>query len=191
LIVAGEIPPLVLAMPSDGLWGEGSGYGPHSGRDFARWIVDDVPEIARLAGSGVTAASPQFLAGLSMGGFGALRLAARYPREFRGASGHSCVTDLRQLAGHITPPYAVPPVAGADRSVLATMLQRRTELPPFRFDCGTADELLPENRRLHAELLAAGIPHEYQEFPGGHHWPYWERHLADTLRFFARILPRG
>jgi len=33
-----------------------------------------------------------------------------------------------------------------------------------------------------------GIPHEYEEFPGGHTWDYWERHLQDTLRFFARSL---
>ena len=43
LIAAGEIPPLVLAMPSDGLWGDGSGYVRHAQQDFERWIVDEVP----------------------------------------------------------------------------------------------------------------------------------------------------
>jgi enterochelin esterase-like enzyme len=39
---------------------------------------------------------------------------------------------------------------------------------------------------LHQQLTEHGIAHEYEEFPGGHEWPYWERHLADSLSFFAR-----
>lgn len=48
--------------------------------------------------------------------------------------------------------------------------------------------LIEPNRALHAGLIAAGIAHTYEEFPGGHEWPYWEAHLAATLRFFARQL---
>src|SRR3546814_9304706 len=44
LIDEDTIPPLVLAMPSDGLWGDGSGYVPHRTRDFERWIVEEVPD---------------------------------------------------------------------------------------------------------------------------------------------------
>jgi putative tributyrin esterase len=75
LIDSGAIPPLVLAMPSDGLWGDGSGYVAHAEQDFERWIVDEVPAAARAACSACSEASPLFIAGLSMGGFGALRLA--------------------------------------------------------------------------------------------------------------------
>src|SRR3546814_20442143 len=39
LIDEDTIPPLVLAMPSDGLWGDGSGYVPHRTRDFERWKI--------------------------------------------------------------------------------------------------------------------------------------------------------
>ena len=58
----------------------------------------------------------------------------------------------------------------------------------MRFDCGTEDSLLEANRELHFCLQAAGVPHEYSEFPGGHTWDYWERHLEDSLRFFAKHL---
>src|SRR5215469_2791590 len=69
LIQAGEIPPLILAMPSDGLWGDGSGYLPHSTADFERWIVEEVPDAVRQAVPGVLGSSPLFINGLSMGGF--------------------------------------------------------------------------------------------------------------------------
>ncbi len=39
--------------------------------------------------------------------------------------------------------------------------------------------------KLHAQLLAAGIPHEYEEFEGSHEWAYWEEHLEDSLLFFG------
>jgi enterochelin esterase-like enzyme len=48
--------------------------------------------------------------------------------------------------------------------------------------------LIDANRRLHAELQAAGIAHEYAEYGGGHGWDYWSAHLEDTLRFFGTTL---
>ena len=44
LIQRGEIQPMVVAMPSDGLWGDGSAYFSHHRKKFDQWIVDDVPK---------------------------------------------------------------------------------------------------------------------------------------------------
>lgn len=190
LIASGKIPPLVLAMPSDGLEGQGSGYVPYvdGSRNFERWIVDDVPETVRLAESCVDLRSPCFIAGLSMGGFGALRLAGAYPKRFHAVSAHSSVTHFDQLKRFVAQPLARAGVDQKHQSVLETFLRNRQHLSPIRFDCGTEDGLLPYNRDLHHALVSAGIPHIYQEFPGGHDWAYWEAHLEDTLRFFASTL---
>ena len=66
------------------------------------------------------------------------------------------------------------------------MRRNRALLPPFRFDCGVDDPLLQSNRQLHHALQLDGIEHEYDEFAGGHEWPYWTRHFEDTLRFVDR-----
>ena len=187
LVVAGEIPPMVLAMPSDGLWGDGSGYLRHPQQDFERWIVEEVPLAAMEAVPSVTAHSPRFISGLSMGGFGALRLAAKYPTRFRGAGGHSSMTHFEQHNQFVREPLAAYGCLPEDHSVFETMLRNRASLPPIRFDCGTEDPLLGANRELHAQLQVAGIPHLYEEFPGGHEWPYWERHLSDMLRYFGKL----
>ena len=50
-------------MPSDGLWGDGSGYVPHADADYERWIVDEVPAAAALADERVTDRSPLFIGG--------------------------------------------------------------------------------------------------------------------------------
>lgn len=188
LIDAGAIPPLVLAMPSDGLWGDGSGYVPHRGQDFERWIVDEVPTAAALAAPAVTKQSPVFLSGLSMGGYGTLRLGARHAAKFWALSAHSALTRFEQMRDFVAD--AVPDFDGGaeDLAAVDALIRARDVLPPLRFDCGTADRLLPANRELHAALLAAGVPHTYEEFPGGHEWSYWEYHLRDTLCFFAATL---
>jgi enterochelin esterase-like enzyme len=122
-----------------------------------------------------------------MGGFGALRLAAKYPARFQGAGGHSSMTHFDHHNQFVVEPlaaYACPP---EDRSVFETMLRNPASLPPVRFDCGTEDPLLGANRELHTQLEAAGIAHQYAEFPGGHEWQYWEMHLTDMLRFFGKL----
>lgn len=188
LIARQEIPPLVLAMPSDGLWGDGSGYLPHHTADFERWIVEEVPAAARAAVPALSQASPLFINGLSMGGFGALRLAAKYPERFRAAGGHSSITHLDQFKLVVEEPLELYDCPKEDQSVLQAMLQNRECLPALRIDCGSEDKLIEYNRQLNRELKQAGIRHIYEEFPGGHSWPYWETHLADMLKFFAQRL---
>lgn len=191
LIAAGEIPPLVLAMPSDGLWGDGSGYVRHPTQDFERWIVDEVPAAAQEACAAVGAASPLCIAGLSMGGFGALRLAARHPRRFLAAAGLSSITNVEQLDPLLAESRAGWAGADVDRSLLAALRAAPGPLPRLHFDCGRADGLLAANRELHAALDAAGIDHAYAEHEGGHDWAYWSRHLEDALRFFGAALQGG
>jgi S-formylglutathione hydrolase FrmB len=188
LIADGEIPPMALAMPSDGLWGDGSGYIPHQNQNFEAWIASDVPAAVERAFPMVSG-GPIFLAGLSMGGYGALRLGAKFGRSrFRAVSGLSSATRLSALWEFVTETReqwtGVPP----EIAVLDAILQNRQNLPSLRFDCGSEDVLIEENRALHRQLLAAGIAHVYQENGGGHNWEYWERHLPDTLRFFAKFV---
>src|SRR6266446_2578975 len=89
LITEGAIRPMALVMPSDGLWGDGSAYCAHEDIDFEKWIAQDVPLAARqLLSDELREHTPLFISGLSMGGFGALRIGAKYGREvFSGISG--------------------------------------------------------------------------------------------------------
>jgi S-formylglutathione hydrolase FrmB len=185
LMADGEIPPMMLAMPSDGLFGDGSGYLRHADADYATWIVEEVPQAVAEAGlCGDT--EGRFITGLSMGGYGALRLGALHPERFRAFSGMSSVTEFSNMerfvaaSGHEYRLAPQPPLSLAE-----CLVQQREVLRPFRFDCGSEDILVLENRALHQRFVAEGIPHDYTEHPGRHDWPYWQQHLADQLRFFA------
>lgn len=186
LIKSGELPPMILAMPSDGLWGDGSAYLPHQGYNFEKWIVDDVPAAVIENIAGAKKDSPLFIAGQSMGGFGALRIGAKYGQRFKAISGLSSITSLLQIKLFAEEPlkyYAQDIIA--DEDVLATFKLYRSQLPPVRFDCGSNDLLIKYNRELHKRLDAEGIPHIYEENPGGHEWSYWSKYIITTLKFFA------
>lgn len=185
MIDAGEIPPMLIAMPSDGLMFDGSAYLPHNDRNFEAWIVDDVPDAVSEAGLPIDAKSLRFIAGLSMGGYGALRIGAAYPDRYRAFAGHSSITDFPQMKLFVEEDLEAYGPPTTERSVLQTLIQNGDKLPPFRFDCGVDDELIEPNRELHRGLKENGIAHEYEEHPGEHGWPYWIKHIEDTLRFFA------
>lgn len=189
MVETGQLPPLVLAMPSDGLWGDGSGYIKHgTGEDYERWIMDEVPAAAAEATDGITSGAPLFLSGLSMGGYGALRLGAKHGARVAGISAHSSATHSDDLDLFTDEDLSLCGTDPSETSTLDVIRAHRAVLPPLRFDCGTSDVLLPQNRTLHAALVSEGIAHTYEEFPGGHDWTYWQTHLVDSLRFFAGIL---
>lgn len=190
LIAEGALPPVALVMPSDGLWGDGTGYVAHAGQDFERWILDEVPALATQLIAGCTPRSPLLVAGLSMGGFGALRLAGKHPHRIAAAAAHSAVTDVAQLDGMIEEGRAGWSDACADRTVLGALAHAPGPLPPIRFDCGRDDPLSVANFALHQSLQDAGIAHEYAQRDGDHDWDYWTLALEDTLRFFGTVLRR-
>jgi enterochelin esterase-like enzyme len=186
LISEGSLPPMMLAMPSDGLFGDGSGYVPHTDADYEKWIIEDVVGCIREVFPFISVTSKLFIAGLSMGGFGALRLGAKYADRFCAVSAHSSLTHLDQLE-RLVKASLTDNIGLSEEtvSVFYWLKQNREILPPVRFDCGIYDELIEENRELHRNLQTSDIMHQYFEFSGGHTWDYWQEHLKDTLLFFA------
>ena len=189
MIAAGEIKPLAIAMPSDGLWCEGSGYLPHKLADYEAWIVEDVPDAVVENCPAVTVQSKRFIAGLSMGGYGALRLGAKHADRYSAISGHSSITDFQQLEKFVVEPLDAYTLADSEGLSAAYWMEKNAAtLPPLRFDCGADDVLIEENRQLHNELNESGITHEYEEFAGEHSWDYWIEHLRNTLRFVSQYV---
>jgi len=182
----GALPPMVLAMPSDGLHGDGSGYVPHASENSEAWIIDEVPQAIAEVVPECSAAAPCAIAGLSMGGFAALRLAAKYPARFVAAIGHSSITSTDQMDALIEESRAEWSVSPVDQSIVQAVKLSEGLLPALHFDCGLEDPYLRENRALHNALIEAGISHAYAEYPGGHDWAYWAMRLPDSLRCAAQ-----
>ncbi len=187
MINEGLIKPMIIAMPSDGLWGDGSAYIPHSGFNFEKWISEDVVEAVIENIDSASAISSLFIAGLSMGGYGALRLGSKYPRKYKAISGHSSMTNSNQMNLFVEEETNYVQSASDDQDIFELMYQNRDILPRIRFDCGKDDVLISHNRSLHEKLKKVKIEHIYKENEGAHEWTYWQKHIKDTLIFFNNL----
>jgi S-formylglutathione hydrolase FrmB len=147
------------------------------------------------------------IAGLSMGGYGALKFGIKYPQQFifvgsmSGALGAPTWTeaDLKGLAAiwrTLQPVYGAensPTRAANDLNKLYRDLaaDKIASLPFIYLDCGTEDPLLQINRSFADILVARKIPHEYRELPGGHTWTYWDAQVQEILRIAAKRFPKS
>ena len=131
---------------------------------------------------------PWAIGGLSMGGYGSLRLGLKYPDRFASIWAHSSKTDWKNSDldySMVADPGAVDLVALAERA------NARDDKPVLSLDCGVDDYLIEENRAFHAALDAMGYEHHYAEHPGAHEWDYWDLHVQDALEQHARVLGVG
>ena len=184
LIDEKRVNPMVLAMPSDGLFGDGSAYIPHKTENYEQWIVQDVIAAVKKKNEVLDDHSPIYIAGLSMGGYGALRLGAKYPNLFSGFSGLSSITHFDQMSLFLENMDELKEKALIQDGVLEWMIANKKHLPPFRFDCGIEDLLIEPNRFLHRTLIKYNIPHIYEENEGKHEWEYWIKNIEQSLLFF-------
>jgi putative tributyrin esterase len=138
--------------------------------------------------------SGRVIGGLSMGGYGALKLALKFPNMFCSvvshsgglAAGHKPLRD--DLAPEMHLIYGENPTGGKDDLWAIAERADKSNLPAIRIDCGIDDFLIEDNRAFHQHLSKLGIPHEYEEFPGEHNWDFWDTHVQEAIRFHARAL---
>ena len=184
LIKNKTIKPAIIAMPSDGLWGDGSAYFSHHQKNFDDWIVKDVITAIKENIPQAKNSTSICIGGLSMGGYGALSLGARFPEKFKAISAHSAITKLEQMQNFVEEPIKEYYKEAKFRNVFDIILKNKSTLPPLRFDCGKKDILINHNRELNIKLIENGVNHTYEEFNGKHEWPYWIKYVKRTLLFF-------
>jgi putative tributyrin esterase len=191
LIDQGAIRPMVIAAPSDGLCGNGSGYLPYPDANYESWVAEDVVGCIRRVFACVGPSGPTFIAGLSMGGYGALRLGMKYASSFHAISAHSSITQIHQFDQFVNHSMHEELLDPEEPDLLHWARIHLDSVPTLRFDCGYDDSLFAANLQLHHDLQSLGIEHEFTAFPGAHTWDYWRAHLTETLLFFEKSLQRS
>ncbi len=202
-----KIPPMIIVMPDGGVsWYINNNDGSVRYEDF--FIKEFMPYIEskyRIR------AEKQYrgIAGLSMGGFGALNHALTHPDLF-----NSCVafssgvrTDEEMLAldqsrwdGMEGPVYGAG-LKGQARltdhykannpiHIMQTGDVQKIKSVRFYLDCGDDDFLYKGNSTMHILMRDREIPHEYRVREGGHSWGYWRTGLIDGLAFIGQSFHR-
>jgi putative tributyrin esterase len=162
-------------------------------------LIPDVQQRYRT----IEARDGRAIAGLSMGGYGAIKFGLKSPQTFAfaasmsGAFGMTRFTDEQVPASWRESLKLFGPAGSQTRkandlfeligNVPASQI---TSLPYFYFDCGTEDSplIFPYNRQLADMMVDRKIPHEYRELPGDHSWAYWDRQVQEILRLAGQKL---
>jgi len=183
-------------------------YDDYITYDVVRWVDRTFRTLADRRHRGI--------AGLSMGGYGAISLALAYPQLFSAAASHSGV--IAPPVGMLPRPAPADridiealrasygenrwkiwqPVFGKDsaswtardpRHLAARLAARHPDLmPALMVYCGTEDPYLVESRAFREALQRLGIPLDYAEYTGSHSWDYWRRHSPSSAAWLATRL---
>jgi enterochelin esterase-like enzyme len=201
-IAAGIIPPMIIIMPNgDSSWYINSYDGKEKYEDFfVKEFMPSIEKTYRIKAEKKYRA----VAGLSMGGYGTLILALKYPELFAAAAPLSAaVFDDDAMVGMADKNYEATfgqlygrGLKGKDRlnkawydnAVLKMVEIKSTDdLKKVRYwiDCGDDDFLTKGNCLLHILLADKKVPHEYRVRDGAHSWTYWRTGITDALQFIG------
>jgi putative tributyrin esterase len=168
-----------------------------------RELIPDVQQRYRT----IEARYGRAIAGLSMGGYGAIKFGLKSPATFIFAaslSGAFGVTRFTEQDGNplwatsvtaLGPPGSETRKANDLYELIAKLSPGQiSSLPHFYFDCGTEDwaRHFSANRQLSELMYEKKIAHEYRELPGDHSWSYWDRQIREVLEIASQKmrLPR-
>lgn len=192
-----KIGDLVMVMPDAGRsFYINSRDGKELYEDF--FVKEFVPAMESRYRAGGSR-SARATAGVSMGGYGALRFALKYPRMFTSVAVHSPAifedlpADASALFGRNFRAFGDPADNAYWKQNTPLALARSgTGLAQLKiyFDCGLQDDFGFDagTRILHDVLLKRNIPHEFHLYPGGHTWQYVAEHFGESLAFLSRAL---
>lgn len=176
-----------------------------SGYRYFTHIAQEVPSLARQFFGLSDRRQDNFVAGLSMGGYGALKIGLTFPDRFAAAASLSGVADLVHLIEHKTlgaDRYAeqqwifgdLKKVRGSENDInaLATRaVKKGVKLPGIYQCCGTEDFLYPSNQSFRHHLEKLGVEFTYEETPGTHEWGYWDRMIQRVLTWLPLAKPKA
>ena len=189
---------LVVIMPA----GENSFYNdqPKAAEYYARYIGEELVDFTRRMFPLSEEREDTYIAGLSMGGYGAFCTGLRYPETFGYMGCFSSALILKNYPKDDHDPGLIQnlgyfesvlgkeeEVHGSDRDYFALarkLVEEKKRIPKLYMACGLQDQLLlKENREYRDYLRELGLEFDYFEDEGGHDWDFWNKHIYRFLEW--------
>jgi S-formylglutathione hydrolase FrmB len=186
--------PLAVVMPEVGRsFYQNMAYGG----PYWTYLSEELPEMIQRFFKLPQERERTFAAGLSMGGYGAFRLALTFPERFAAAASLSGALDVatsveknllkegpsgERLWVNI---FGLDPsVRGSDSDLLhlaGKLTQSDRPRPRLYQACGTEDFVYDQNEAFLRQARSVGLQVEYEEEPADHVWPYWDRQVQKVV----------
>lgn len=157
------------------------------GDKYYQFVAKELPKIIQEFFYVSDKREDNAVCGLSMGGYGALKIALREKDSFFAGAGLSSVTDICKRVDYAN----MRPVFGPDACVhaeddlfkLASKVQSDPNKPMLFMGCGTEDSLYAENIEFKNYLQDRGYELTFMESAGGHSWDFWDRYIQYVLEW--------
>lgn len=165
-----------------------------AGGKYWTYVSEEVPAIARALFPLSDRREDNFVAGLSMGGYGAFKLGLRHPERYAAAASLSGAVDIRDVIGGgerawveetywmLGDPREVPGSEN-DLFALASKVSTETVRPRMYAWCGTEDFLYQANLRFTAHVKPLNLDYTFEESAGTHEWGAWDRQIQRVLEW--------
>jgi putative tributyrin esterase len=182
---------LAVIMPSTAL---GFYTDMSHGQKWWTYIAEELPAICRRFFPLSPKREDTFAAGLSMGGYGAVKLGLRAGETFSHAASLSGALDIAGMARFMDAQWKgtiedifgpMKKIAGSDNDLFA-LAERRVKqgnMPRLYTWCGTEDTLYSQSTAFRDHVKKLGYDLTYQEGPGDHQWKYWDENIQHVLRW--------
>ncbi|SDR85042.1 alpha/beta hydrolase [Actinopolymorpha singaporensis] len=161
------------------------------GNRYWTFLSEELPSLVDHFFKVSTRRQDTFVAGLSMGGYGAVKWALRQPERFAAAASLSGALDvanpgMRQGRPELMDRVFGEDVRGTDNDLLWLLEQAAKsgrQLPALHVSCGTEDHLLAHNHAFVDTARRLDVPVTVEYEPGEHEWGLWDRKIQDVLRW--------
>jgi len=173
------------------------------GGNYWQFISEEVPAVVRNLFSLSADRKDNFVAGLSMGGYGSFKLALTHPDRYAAAASLSGAVDIRELVKVHNDPankawlvgmrnvfddLSKVPGSKHDLFTLAKKVAKVPTKPRLYQCCGTEDFLHADNVRFRDAVRKLALDLTYEEGPGEHNWAYWDVMIQKVLTW---MFPEG
>lgn len=170
---------------------------PCGGRSFytdmkygAKYYTYIAKELPRVIGEFFNVSDKRedtFIAGLSMGGYGALKIALRENDRFCAAAGLSSVADIyrEDFKKSLVPVFGdnIEIPREDDLFSLVETKNNEEQKPRLFMTIGTEDFMYKDNLRLKEKIEALDYDYTYTEAAGEHSWDFWDDKIQDALKW--------
>jgi S-formylglutathione hydrolase FrmB len=167
------------------------------GGNYWQFISEEVPAVVRDIFPLSSEREDNFVAGLSMGGYGVFKLALTYPDRYAAAASLSGAVDINEVVSekkndplnkawlvqmrNVFGDLSKVPGSKHDLFKLARKVAKGSVKPRLYQCCGTDDELYPDNVRFRDAVRKLPLDLTYEEGPGEHNWAYWDKMIQRVL----------
>jgi putative tributyrin esterase len=174
-----------------------------AGLPYWTFVSEELPYVARSLFPLSAAREQNFVAGLSMGGYGAFKLAFSHPERFAAAASFSGAVDMRDAWHHHPDPTwrtEMDHIFGSRKELVkgpndlfwlaeqAAATPAGKSLRLYQW-CGTEDFLHAANVSFHQHAQKLGLDLTYAEGPGDHQWKYWDEQIQIFLEMIQPAAP--